>query len=179
MTPLDGIRVIDVTEGAQGPYAATLLGGLGAEVIKIERPGGELMRRSGPFVGGLALPCLSICHSRAATVVLDLKSPADREQLRGLIAHADVFIQNWKIGTDARLGLAFEDCRALNPRLVYVCAAPASVRWGHSPRKARWTCCRRHPAACPGCPAKPMGRASARERRSWISFPPSRPARER
>jgi len=120
MTPLAGIRIVDVTEGAQGPYAASLLADLGAEVVKVERPGGEMMRSSGPFAGGLALPCLTICHGRAATITLDLKAPDDLDTLRALISSADLFMQNWKIGTDEKLGLDAAACRALNPALVYV-----------------------------------------------------------
>jgi len=120
MKPLDGLRVIDVTEGAQGPFAATLLGDLGAEVVKIERPGGEMMRRSGPFAGGLALPCLTICRGRVALLELDMKSADGMAVVQRLMASADVFIQNWKIGTDRRLGLDFAACAARNPRIVYV-----------------------------------------------------------
>lgn len=120
MKPLDGIRVLDVTEGAQGPFAASLLGDLGAEVVKVERPGGELMRRSGPFAGGLALPCLTICRGRAALLELDLKNGADLATVHRLAAAADVFIQNWRIGTDARLGLDHGTLATRNPRLVYI-----------------------------------------------------------
>ncbi len=120
MKPLDGIRVIDVTEGAQGPFAATLLGDLGAEVVKVERPGGELMRRSGPFSGGLALPCLTICRGRVALLEMDMKAAEGMAVVRRLLESADVFIQNWKIGTDKRLGLDFAACAASNPRIVYV-----------------------------------------------------------
>ncbi len=120
MRPLDGVRVVDVTEGAQGPFAATLLADLGAEVVKVERPGGELMRHSGPFAGGLALPCLTICRGREALLEVDMKASDGIAVVRRLVAAADVFIQNWKIGTDARLGLDFAACAARNPRIVYV-----------------------------------------------------------
>ncbi|MDE2333560.1 MAG: CoA transferase [Rhodospirillales bacterium] len=120
MRPLDGVRVVDVTEGAQGPFAATLLADLGAEVVKVERPGGELMRRSGPFAGGLALPCLTICRGRLALLEIDMKTAEGLAIVQRLVAASDVLIQNWKIGTDRRLGLDFETCAARNPRLVYV-----------------------------------------------------------
>jgi len=120
MRPLDGIRVVDVTEGAQGPYAASLLADLGAEVVKLERPGGEMMRSSGPFIGGLALPCLTICHGRTACVTLDLKDRDAMAGVRALVACADLFVQNWKIGTDEKLSLDFAACVALNPHLIYV-----------------------------------------------------------
>ena len=123
MRPLDGIRVVDFTEGAQGPYAASLLGDLGAEVVKIERPDGELMRRAGPFRNGLALPILSLARSRHAALALDLKQEADRATAKRLIGVADMMLQNWKPGTDAKLGLAFHQVRLFSPNIVYVQAS--------------------------------------------------------
>jgi crotonobetainyl-CoA:carnitine CoA-transferase CaiB-like acyl-CoA transferase len=122
--PLEGLRVVDVTEGAQGPFAASLLADLGASVVKVERPEGELMRRGiGPFKRGIPLPLQSIARGRAASVVLDLKSPEGRAQILDLIRHADVFIENWKGGTAGRLGLAAEDLHAIRPRLTYLSAS--------------------------------------------------------
>jgi len=123
MRSLDGVRVLDLTEGAQGPFAASLLADLGAEVVKIERPSGELMRNIGPFRNGLALPMLSIARGRYASLALDLKQEAGRATVMRLVACADLIIQNWKPGTDARLGLAFEQVREHNPRIVYVQAS--------------------------------------------------------
>ncbi len=120
MRPLDGIRALDLTEGAQGPFAASLLADLGAEVVKLERPGGEMMRGSGPFIGGLALPCLTICRGRTAGVTLDLKDADALATVRALVACADLLIQNWKIGSDEKLGLDAAACHAANPGLVYV-----------------------------------------------------------
>jgi crotonobetainyl-CoA:carnitine CoA-transferase CaiB-like acyl-CoA transferase len=120
VTPLANIRVVDFTEGAQGPFAASLLADLGAEIVKIERPGGELMRRFGPYVDGRALPVLTISHGRAAVAELDMKDAAQRATADELIGAADVLLQNWKIGTDAKLGLDYATLAAPNPRLVYV-----------------------------------------------------------
>lgn len=123
MKPLDGTRVVDFTEGAQGPFAASLLGDLGAEVVKIERPEGELMRRAGPFRQGRALPILSLARSRHAVLALDLKQEADLATARRLLGVADMMLQNWKPGTDAKLGLAFHQVQLFNPRIVYVQAS--------------------------------------------------------
>ena len=112
--------MVDFTEGAQGPFAASLLGDLGAEIVKIERPGGEMMRRLGPYHDGVALPVLTISHGRGAVVELDMKEPRQHREALRLVAAADVVMQNWKLGTEARLGLAFADASRLNPQLVYV-----------------------------------------------------------
>ncbi|MFZ4758712.1 MAG: CaiB/BaiF CoA transferase family protein [Burkholderiaceae bacterium] len=123
MRPLEDVRVVDFTEGAQGPFATSLLADLGAEVVKVERPAGELMRHVGPFAGGLALPMLSIARGRHASLSIDVKTPAGRSTALQLVAAADLLIQNWKPGTDAKLGLSWEAVHAINPRLVYVRAS--------------------------------------------------------
>jgi CoA:oxalate CoA-transferase len=75
--PLSGIRVLDFSEGAQGPYAAALLADMGAEVIKVERPGrGDLMRESPPFKNGISLCCVTINRGKKS-VILDLKNAND------------------------------------------------------------------------------------------------------
>jgi crotonobetainyl-CoA:carnitine CoA-transferase CaiB-like acyl-CoA transferase len=122
--PLEGLRVVDVTEGAQGPFAASLLADLGASVVKVERPGGELMRGGiGPYKRGLPLPLQSIARGRVASVVLNLKSQAGKAELLDLIGDADVFIENWKVGTAERLGLSAEVMHALRPGLIYLSAS--------------------------------------------------------
>jgi crotonobetainyl-CoA:carnitine CoA-transferase CaiB-like acyl-CoA transferase len=122
--PLDKCFVIDVTEGAQGPFAATLLADLGATVLKVERPGGELMRRGvGPRKRGVPVPMLSISRGRVASLALDLKSADGKARLLDLVGTADVFIENWRPGTAARLGLAREDLHAVHPGLVYLSAS--------------------------------------------------------
>jgi crotonobetainyl-CoA:carnitine CoA-transferase CaiB-like acyl-CoA transferase len=75
--PLTGFRVLDFSEGAQGPYAAALLADMGAEIIKVERPGrGDLMRESPPFKNGVSLCCLTINRGKKA-IILDLKNSED------------------------------------------------------------------------------------------------------
>lgn len=120
MKPLQGIRVVDFTEGAQGPFAASMLADFGAEVVKVERPGGEMMRRLGPYHDGLALPVLTIAHGRSAVIELDMKEPRQHREAIRLVSAADIVMQNWKVGTDARLGLDFEHVSRLNPQIVYV-----------------------------------------------------------
>ena len=115
--------VIDVTEGAQGPFAVSLLADLGASVAKIERPGGEFMRRVGAFRDGEALPFLALNHGRDLSVELDLLSDEGRAVATRMALCADVFVENWRHGTARRLGLGPEQLMAENQSLVYVSAS--------------------------------------------------------
>ncbi|MDA8046036.1 MAG: CoA transferase [Actinomycetota bacterium] len=121
--PLSGITVADVTEGAQGPFAVSLLADLGATVIKMERPGGEFMRHVGPFRHGEALPVMVLSHGRRLCCTLDLQDPVDRANAAGLAVAADVFVENWRPGTAARLGLGAAQLHRRNRDLVYVSAS--------------------------------------------------------
>jgi crotonobetainyl-CoA:carnitine CoA-transferase CaiB-like acyl-CoA transferase len=114
---LDGITVLEIANYVSGPYAAMLLGDLGATVIKIEGPnGGDPFRGWGKVEYSATFGSL---NRNKKSVVLDLKSSSDVEMLRGLIAEADVLVQNFRPGTLERSGLGYDDVRALNPRLVY------------------------------------------------------------
>ena len=112
--PLAGIRVVDVTEGAQGPWAGALLADLGADVIKVEKPDGEMMRTSGPFKRGHALPNAGLNHGKR-NIVLDLKEPAGREIMLRLIGDADVFMENWRARVAARLQVDYDVLAANQP----------------------------------------------------------------
>lgn len=122
MGALTGIRIIDTTEGAQGPWAAALLGDLGADVIKVEKPEGEMMRHSGPFKNGNALPMAGMNHGKR-NIVLNLKNDEDREILLRLADTADVFLENWRPGVADRLGVDYATLTARNPRLIYASAS--------------------------------------------------------
>ena len=115
--------IVDVTEGAQGPFAVSLLADLGAAVIKVERPGGEFMRRVGPFRKGEALPFLALNHGRAVAAEIDLGDRDERVYVQALARHADLFVENWRHGTADRLGLGPSELRAANSQLVYVAAS--------------------------------------------------------
>jgi crotonobetainyl-CoA:carnitine CoA-transferase CaiB-like acyl-CoA transferase len=132
--PLGGLRVIDVTQMLAGPYCTWLLGGLGADVIKVERPGqGDFTRSIGPFLGGHSLYFLSVNRNKRS-LTLNLKTEAGREILKRLATTADIFVENYRPGVMERLGLGYDDLAAVNPRLVY-----ASVSgYGHTgPYRAR------------------------------------------
>jgi crotonobetainyl-CoA:carnitine CoA-transferase CaiB-like acyl-CoA transferase len=121
--PLQGIRVIDLSRALSGPYASLMLADAGAEVTKVERPGaGDDTRGWGPpFVGdddvAESAYFLSVNRSKRS-IVLDLKDEGDLDRLRGLLADADVLIENFRPGVMDRLGLGAEALEALNDRLV-------------------------------------------------------------
>ncbi|UCH54038.1 MAG: CoA transferase [Pseudomonadota bacterium] len=117
---LEGLLVLDLSRHLAGPYCGMMLGDLGAEVIKIERPGGgdETRQWGPPFVGGES--AYYLCTNRnKKSVTLNLKSARGIELARALARSADVIIENFGAGGAERLGLGFETLRATNPRLVY------------------------------------------------------------
>jgi crotonobetainyl-CoA:carnitine CoA-transferase CaiB-like acyl-CoA transferase len=120
--PLAGIRVIDLSRALAGPYATLMLADAGADVIKVERAGGDDARGWGPpFVGPPDHPesayFLSVNRSKRS-IVLDLKDAADLHRLQALVADADVLVENFRPGVMDRLGLAVADLEELNERLI-------------------------------------------------------------
>jgi len=116
--PLKGIRVIDLTTVISGPVCTMLLADQGADVVKIEPPGGDIARRT---AGDGEFTAMFVSSNRGKrSIALDLKQPAALEALRRLIAGADVLVQNFRPGTMERLGLDEPAMRQLNPRLVYL-----------------------------------------------------------
>ena len=120
MPPLDGLRVVDLSRVLAGPYCTMVLADLGADVIKVERPGaGDETRGWGPpYAGGEAAYYLSINRSKRS-VALDLSEDAGLAAAVELCARADVVIENFRAGTADRLGLGYEALRERNPKLVY------------------------------------------------------------
>jgi len=118
--PLSGIRVLDLSRILAGPYATMMLGDLGAEVIKVERPGtGDDTRTWGPpFLGGESAYYLC-CNRNKKSIVIDLKSPAGVEVVRELAKVSDVLVENFTPGIMKKLGLDYETLRKENPRLIY------------------------------------------------------------
>lgn len=119
---LAGLRVIDLTGVVLGPYATQILGDYGADVIKIEPPGGDIMRHAGPMKHPGMGHIFINANRNKRSVVLDLRHTEQREQLLALCKTADVLTYNIRPASMARLGLGFETLHALNPRLV-VCGA--------------------------------------------------------
>ena len=121
---LDGITVLDFSHLLQGPFCTQLLGDLGANVIKVERPGkGDLFRSltfRNRWVGGSESPNFLAWNRNKRSLALDLKAPEARAIVLKLAETADVVVQNFRPGVMARLGYGYEDLRAVNPRIVYV-----------------------------------------------------------
>ncbi len=127
MQPLQGIRVLDLTRALAGPYCTMMLGDLGADVIKIERPGrGDDCRGWGPpFVGQPYGPYpgesayFIAANRNKRSVTVNLKSAEGQEIVRRLAGISDVVVENFRTGTLDEMGLGYDDLHALNPRLVY------------------------------------------------------------
>lgn len=125
--PLDGIRVIDWTIWQQGPVATAMLADLGAEVIKLEEreggdPGRGILRMNGVDLSDRPNFYFEANNRGKKSVALDLKQPEGREIVHALVARADVFVQNFRKGVAARLGLDYATLRQVNPKLIYASA---------------------------------------------------------
>ena len=121
MTPLTGLTVLDVGTLIAGPFASTLLGDFGAEVIKVEQPGTGDALRGSPVEGQSARSTHWLVEGRnKKSITLNLRVAAGQALLRELINHADVLIENFTPGTFERWGLGYEQLRAINPRLIMV-----------------------------------------------------------
>ncbi len=120
MKPLEGIRVLDFTHVLAGPYATMILGDLGAEVIKIERPKiGDDSRGFGPYKNGESAYFANINRDKYG-IVLDLKKEEAKEIVRELVKKSDVVIENFRPGTMEKLGFSYEEFSRINPKIIYV-----------------------------------------------------------
>ena len=119
--PLQGIRVLDISQVMAGPFCCMLLADMGADVIKIEPPGtGDSTRHSMGFrLKGTDSPGFLALNRNKRSITLDLKSPEDREVLYALVKTADVLVENARPGVAGRLGMDYATLKAINPRLVY------------------------------------------------------------
>src|SRR5215510_8548877 len=117
--PLTGVRVIDLTSVVMGPYATQILGDMGADVIKVESPEGDVCRHVAPFRNrGMGAFFLNLNRNKRS-VALDLKNEDERKVLLDLLADADVFVTTVRPQAMRRLGLDYESLRERNPRLIY------------------------------------------------------------
>jgi crotonobetainyl-CoA:carnitine CoA-transferase CaiB-like acyl-CoA transferase len=131
--PLRDVRILDLTQALAGPYCTMLLADLGADVIKVEAPGGDMPRFGGPFMREdeehhYGAYFASVNRNKRG-IVLDLKQAEDRDRLQGLVRGADVVVENFRAGVMERFGLGWETLSARNPRLVY-----AAIRGFGDPR---------------------------------------------
>ncbi|WP_149142931.1 CaiB/BaiF CoA transferase family protein [Gemmobacter caeruleus] len=118
MTPLAGLRVLDLTRVLAGPFCTALLADLGAEVIKLEPPSGDDYRHIGPFLHGESA-LFTLVNRGKQSIVLDLKAPQDQALARDIALQCDVVVENFRPGVAARLGLGAETLRAAKPGLIY------------------------------------------------------------
>lgn len=117
---LEGVRIVDLTSVVFGPFATAMLGDLGADVIKVEPPTGDVFRYAGaPAVTKGMGPCTLALNRNKRSIVLDLKVPDDAAAMRELIAGADVFIHNVRLKAIERLGFGYDAVRALRPGIIY------------------------------------------------------------
>jgi crotonobetainyl-CoA:carnitine CoA-transferase CaiB-like acyl-CoA transferase len=117
--PLHGVRVLDFSTLLPGPMCSLLLAEAGAEVVKVERPGsGDEMRSYAPKLG-IDSVNFALLNRGKRSITLDLKSPAGRDEALQLARNADVVIEQFRPGVMTRLGLGYEQLRAVNPRIVY------------------------------------------------------------
>jgi crotonobetainyl-CoA:carnitine CoA-transferase CaiB-like acyl-CoA transferase len=131
--PLTGLRVIDATQALAGPFCTMLLADLGADVVKVEPPTGDMTRFGGPYTredtekayGGY----FASINRNKRSVVLDLKTERGRDGLLRLVGRADAFVENSKVGVMEALGVGYDAMQAVNPRLVY-----AAIRGFGDPR---------------------------------------------
>jgi crotonobetainyl-CoA:carnitine CoA-transferase CaiB-like acyl-CoA transferase len=126
MKPLAGLKVLELARILAGPWVGQLLADLGADVVKVERPGsGDDTRGWGPpFIEGtegedLSAAYFHSCNRGKRSIAADFETPEGQELVRKLAAHADVVIENFKVGGLKKYGLDYESLKAINPRLVY------------------------------------------------------------
>src|SRR5258708_1741525 len=119
MGPLEGTRVLDLSMVVSGPFCTMMLGDLGADVIKIEPPEGDISRMvTGQVRGGVTIGILNWNRNKRA-LMLDLKRPGAAEVFLKMAPHADIVVQNVRPGVVERLGVGYEAVAARNPKIVY------------------------------------------------------------
>jgi crotonobetainyl-CoA:carnitine CoA-transferase CaiB-like acyl-CoA transferase len=128
--PLSGVVVLDFTQLLQGPYATQILGDMGAEILKVEPPGGDWMRKfalGNLYLAGESVSFLAFNRNKRSLCV-NLKHTAGLEAIKQLAVHADVIIENFRPGVMDRLGIGYEALSAINPRLIFC----SSSGWGQT-----------------------------------------------
>jgi len=118
--PLQGVTIIDVSSVLMAPFAAQILGDMGADVIKVEPPDGDTIRRIGPMVHPGMGPMYLHANRNKRSITLDLKSKSGKEVLFKLVERTDVLLYNVRPQAMTALGMGYEDLRHFNPGLIYV-----------------------------------------------------------
>jgi crotonobetainyl-CoA:carnitine CoA-transferase CaiB-like acyl-CoA transferase len=125
---LSGVKVIDFTQVMAGPTCTMCMADLGADVVKVEAPTGDLSRALSPWVQGEGVPFLALNRNKRS-IVLDLKQPEHRQAALQLVSQADVLVESFRPGVMARLGLDYPTVSSANPRLIY-CSVSAYGQQG-------------------------------------------------
>ena len=130
---LQGVKVLDFTNVLAGPYCSMMLGNMGAEVYKVEKPAGDDSRAFGPHVGGESTYFLSINRGKKS-IVCDTRTDHGKAMFKRLVAEVDILVENLKPGAMERMGLGYETLREINPRLIYVAVSGFGHSGPYSPR---------------------------------------------
>lgn len=118
--PIEGVKIVEMTSVVLGPYACQMLGDLGAEIIKIEPPGGDTNRRLGPYRNNNDMGALFMgCNRNKRSIVLDLKSERGRTAALRVMRDADIIVHNFRHAAIERLGLNYVAVRDINPNVIY------------------------------------------------------------
>ena len=126
--PLEGIKILDLSRILAGPYATMLLRELGAEIIKVERPGnGDDARHYGPFKNGQSVYFISINRGKKS-ITINLKSPEGIKIIKEMVTEFDILIENFRPGTMEKLGIGYDVLKEINPKLIYA----ATSGFGHT-----------------------------------------------
>lgn len=118
--PLKGVKILDLTTVVMGPYATQILGDMGADIVKVESPAGDNMRDVGPMKNAGMGHIFLNTNRNKRSLVLDLKQAKGREAVLRLAAQSDVIVYNVRPAAMARLGLSYDDVKAVNPNIIYV-----------------------------------------------------------
>ena len=117
---LNGVRVVDLTRYISGPFCGMLLADMGAEVIKVEKPGeGEISRTVGPWKNDVSLFFVT-CNRNKKSVTADIRKPEGMAILKKLIAESDVLLENFRAGMMEKIGLGYEEVKKINPKIIMV-----------------------------------------------------------
>ena len=119
MLPLDDVTILDLSHALAGPFASTMLGDFGANVIKIEPPAGDIARAWGPPFYGSEPSYFVGLHRNKQSVVIDFKHDEGKELFFALVEHADVVLENYRVGVIDKLGIGYEAASRRNPRIIY------------------------------------------------------------
>ncbi|MEZ5801387.1 MAG: CoA transferase [Nitratireductor sp.] len=133
---LSGYRIVDLSSVVLGPFCTQILGDMGADVIKVESPDGDIMRHAGPTVSPGMGPIYLTINRNKRCMTLDLQKPAAKEILRRLIATADALIHNVRAAGIERLGFGYEAVKAIKPDIIYVHAVGFGSNGAYAGRQA-------------------------------------------